>query len=139
MKIEIDEMAQEHIRAIKKESSVVAAYLLAYLQTLRKSEDLHDVLLIDNSLCNLPDGVKADIKKWYKLQKLKENFWRLRFRNCPLKPLEKYRIIYVFYPVNSFRRQPLIRILAILQRQEIDYDDLTSENVTKLRDVYKDD
>ena len=106
---------------------------------MRNFEDLNDSLLRCGSIIDLPEDISVSIKRWHALQRCKEDIWRLKVLNTLADDVERYRIIYAFYQAGQVRRDPVIRILAVLDKSEFDYDRINSKNVISIRTLYSGD
>lgn len=64
-----------------------------------------------------PVGDRLDVKWWRRLQKCGQDVWRVRLPDLELSG-KTYRVVYAFK-----RLADSIHVLAIVPREEVDYDD----------------
>lgn len=101
--------------AIKNESKEVFAKIAALVRQLQQDPNLAEKLL-DHGYGDDRTEVFS-VSKWLDLWKQNKDIWRLKGWDLEDMGL-KYRIIYLY-----LRREARFVIMAIVKREEIDYDD----------------
>lgn len=101
--------------AIKNESQEVFAKIAALVRQLQQDPNLAEKLL-DHGYGD-DRAEEFSVNKWLNLWRQNKDFWRLKDWDLEDMGL-KYRIIYLY-----LRHEARFVIMAIVKREEIDYDD----------------
>lgn len=120
MKLEIHPHAQDDIRALLKRDVNGVGKLLALLQQITADLELIDQLNMRGRDFFLNDYSRANATGFASLRPQRD-VWRLKAWDSQDR-LIPYRVIYGFFPAGQHRRQPVIQVFAVVDRNQYNYE-----------------
>lgn len=100
-------------------------------------ENLNEVLVVNGSEQFVDEGVCVSILEWLTMQRRGADVWRLKYVQVDDRTLRKYRIIYAFYNAGEVCGERLIRVLAVVHRDELDDYNPDSLIARRIREDYE--
>lgn len=119
--------ATRDIKHISIKDMDTAKQLAALIEQIRNDQDLLDRLTQNNYGIN--QTANFNVSQWYGQQRQDRNLWRLKDWDLINQGLQ-YRIVYAFTPINTYH------VLAVLHRNELDYDDETNLYTSRIISDY---
>lgn len=118
--IEVHNDATDDLRGIQKANPDDFVKLVVFVQQIKADKHLTSKLLENGYGSDWSEQIS--VKKWISISKIERiPLWRLRSMELEKHGL-KYRFIYFYYyPTRKYI------IMAIVRRDEFDYDDTTNE------------
>ena len=120
------------LEAIRGRRAHDADLIVATLEAIEEDPELADNLL-DHGFGANANG-PYNVSKWNRLWRDGMDLWRMRCANLERLGL-RYRIVYAYIARIGHRGNRFV-VLAIVQREEIDYDDPTHPLATRIRAAY---
>lgn len=114
--INVHENAVKDILALRSADKHAAAIVLSTLEQLKADPDVIDKLTTFGS--NNIGSVRLGVKRWESMRH-RANLWRFRVFDTPAT---NYRVIYGYH----WQTRQLC-ILAVVHKEDFDYDDLNSD------------
>lgn len=124
MAIEVHPHAEADLEAFWVKQPEAAAGVVSVLEQIEADPGLLDKLTQrgDNQLGRL----RVNVKRWQRVRPRPGDLWRLRILDTPAT---SYRVVYGYHM--AMRR---ICVLAVVHKQDFDYDDLTSAIAQRILD-----
>lgn len=122
--IDIHANAKSDLHALKEADLAALTDILVLLQEMKSCPN-HSIDLMTTRGNNDLNSVEINSKEWIAARKSGNDLWRLRLlevKENVSSPASKYRIIYGYH----YQTRQLC-ILAVVKRDQYDYDDLTTE------------
>ena len=116
MHVDLHHHAVDDLRALAVSESAAAAAVFAVIEQLEHDPKLIDKLTQHGN--NVVGEGEINVKRWQSAKSTKGDLWRFRVLNSPATT---YRVVYgYFWPTRQ------ICVLAVVQKDGFDYDDLSS-------------
>ncbi|MCH8071674.1 MAG: hypothetical protein IIA09_06985 [Proteobacteria bacterium] len=129
LQLEVHDEAEEDLERLLEDEPQAAGAILAFLQELRGDPDLLDCLTITDFGKYGEERFSAT--SWWNEQP-QRNLWRVKIWDLENQGLQ-YRIIY------AYAGQPRkYHVLAVVDRDNIDYDDEQHPTTQRVRRLYDD-
>lgn len=129
LQIEVHDEAEEDLVQLLEDEPEVAGAILAFLQELKSDPDLLDCLTITDFGKYGEEDFHAT--SWWREQP-ERNLWRVKIWDLENRGL-KYRVIYAYAG-----RPRKYHVLAVVHRDNIDYDDEKHPTTRRIRRLYDD-
>ena len=117
MQVDLHANAVADIRALQRSDVKAAAAVLVALGEIEADPQVIDKLTTHGN--NEVGRNRINVKAWQNARSNSQNLWRLRILDTPAT---SYRVVYGYYLAT---RQ--IVVLAVVHKEDMTYDDLTSD------------
>lgn len=128
-KIALHDDAKSDLKAILVRDAVSATRIAAVLQEIEGNQDLLDSLTQHDYGRNR--SAPFNVSKWLKFWNRNQDIWRLKIWDLEDKGL-RYRIVYAY-----IRGKKDYRVLAIVPRSNINYDDPNDSLSKRIKAAYE--
>ena len=128
-KISLHDDAKADLQTILDSDAVSARRIAAVLQEIEGNQDLLDCLTQHEYGRN--HTAPFNVSKWLEFWKKNQDIWRLKIWDLEDKGL-RYRIVYAY-----IRGKKDYRVLAIVPRSNINYDDPNDPLFERIHAAYK--
>lgn len=121
--VSVHQNAKQDLHNLKASNLKAFSDIIVLLQELSNKPDKTIDQLMTHGDTNA-SGFDINAKQWLAVRKIANNLWRLRLFSMPegfSTEASKYRIIYGYH----YQTRQLC-ILAVVKREDFDYDDLTT-------------